>query len=156
MILDQNAAKARDNYEKKPQNNLFTKFSLTNILNKTLDRIKTEYKIDNFNKDLIEYVANYLDVFHNDFILTPSVLLESNTKITNEIRESIKSKLSEEAGINVVGITEINMGIITCIFHLSLLLILINILNVSKLQWISILMKNQKQKNQKMKRIILN
>lgn len=106
----QNAAKARDNYEKKPQNNLFTKFSLTNILNKTMDRIKTEYKIDNFNKDLIEYVANYLDVFHNDFILTPSVLLESNTKITNEIRESIKSKLSEEAGINVVGITEINMG----------------------------------------------
>lgn len=108
----QNSIKTtKPEYTKKPQNEYsFNKFSLNNVFNKTLERIRTEYKIDKFSNKLIEYVANYLDVYHNDFILNPSVLLESSTKITDEIKESIKSKLSEESGVKVNNVTEINMG----------------------------------------------
>ena len=51
-----------------------------------------------------------MDVYHDQFILVPSVVLDSNTEITDEIRESIKSKLSEDAGVNVTAFTEVSMG----------------------------------------------
>ena len=95
--------------DKKP-NNFINKFSLNNAYSKTLEKLKAEYKIDNFNNKVIEYIANYLDVYHDQFILVPSVVLDSETEITDEIRESIKSKLSEDAGVNVTAFTEVNMG----------------------------------------------
>lgn len=95
--------------DKKP-NNFITKFSLNNAYSKTLEKLKSEYKIDNFSNEAIEYIANYLDAYHDQFVLIPSVVLDSETEITDEIKESIKSKLSEEAGVNVPSFTEVNMG----------------------------------------------
>lgn len=95
---------------KKPDSG-FNTFTLITAYNKAMSKLKSEFKVDKFSNEVTEYVANYLITYKDQYICVPSVLLDGSTKLTDEVKESIKTRLTEQAGTSVVtGITEISIG----------------------------------------------
>lgn len=117
IVANTDARKYNDSIKKKNNTNRETYsqekkmgFSLVNAYNRTLEKIKTKYKLDNLSNDLIDYINNYIDYYHDKFILVPSLIIDKHAENTEEARRNAKDELSKQAGITVNGITEIDMG----------------------------------------------
>lgn len=115
-LWEKSLARGRDpefDHKKGKQNNSssFNTFTLISAYNKAMAKLKSEFKVDKFSNEVTEYVANYLITYRDQFVVVPSVLLDGSTKLTDEVKESIKARLTEQAGTPVVtGITEISIG----------------------------------------------
>lgn len=118
IVVNTDSRKYNDSIKKKEtakeiaksKEKYFSKFSLAGAYYKTLEKIKTEHKLHNLSNDMIDYINNYIDLYHNKFILVPSTFLDKHVEFTDETKENIKADLSEQAGVPVNSITEISMG----------------------------------------------
>lgn len=89
----------------------YNTFTLINAYNKAMSKLKSEFKVDTFSKEVIEYVANYLITYHDQFALVPSVLIDETDKVNESTLEQIKARIAEQAGTAIVtGVTEISIG----------------------------------------------